>query len=55
MEGVFAVLHPEQIQNKHILLVNDVVKTGATLEPCRTEILKIPGTTISIATLAYTI
>ncbi|MDB5191138.1 MAG: ComF family protein [Segetibacter sp.] len=55
MDGVFSVLEPARLQNKHILLVDDVVTTGATLEACGSEILKIPGTIISIATLAYTI
>ena len=55
MEGVFAVADPSAIQNKHILLVDDVVTTGASLEACGSEILKVPGTTLSIATLAYTI
>lgn len=55
MDGVFHVIDPSQLRNKHILLVDDVVTTGATLEACGNEILKIPGTTLSIATLAYTI
>ncbi len=55
MDGVFAVAKPEAIQNKHILLVDDIVTTGASLEACGAEILKVPGTTLSIATLAYTI
>jgi len=55
MEGVFAVVEPSALQGKHVLLVDDIVTTGATLEACGSEILKIPGTTLSIATLAYTI
>jgi ComF family protein len=55
MDGVFAIKDPAALQGKHILLVDDVVTTGATLEACGSEILKIPTTTLSIATLAYTI
>jgi predicted amidophosphoribosyltransferase len=55
MDGVFEVTNPAVLQGKHILLVDDVVTTGATLEACGNEILKVPGTTLSIATLAYTI
>jgi ComF family protein len=55
MDGIFEVINPSALENKHILLVDDVVTTGATLEACGSEILKVPGTTLSVATLAYTI
>jgi ComF family protein len=55
MDGVFEVTDAASIQGKHLLLVDDVITTGATLEACGNEILKVPGTTLSIATLAYTI
>jgi len=55
MEGVFAVADAPAIEKKHILLVDDVITSGASLEACGSEILRIHGTTLSVATLAYTI
>ena len=55
MDGVFAVDEPSLLQDKHVLLVDDIVTTGASLEACGAEILKVAGTKLSIATLAYTI
>lgn len=55
MEGVFEVAQPEKLMHKHILLVDDVITTGATLEACGSYILSLPGTKLSIAAAAYTI
>lgn len=53
MEGKFVLTNPEVINNKHVLLVDDVVTTGATLEACGSELLKAENTRLSIATLCY--
>lgn len=52
MQEVFLVSNPEKLKNKHVLLVDDVVTTGSTLEACGAELLKIEGLKLSIATIA---
>jgi ComF family protein len=52
VEGIFNIRAPENLTGKHILLVDDVITTGSTIESCVNELSKIEGVTISVAALA---
>lgn len=52
IKDVFSIRNPEQFQGKHILLVDDIITTGATTEGCYQTLKSIPGLRISVAALA---
>jgi ComF family protein len=52
VEGIFELSNPEAFSGKHILLVDDVVTTGSTLEACAHAITTKTNAYVSIATLA---
>lgn len=51
MKDAFAVKEPQIISKKHVLLVDDVLTTGATLEACAQALLAISGVQVSIASI----
>ncbi len=55
VKEIFRIADPESITNKHILLVDDVITTGSTLESCAVMLLTVPGVRVSVAAMAYAV
>ncbi len=55
VEGSFLIKNPGALMGKHVLLVDDVVTTGATLEACGSALLQTGGLKLYIATLAHAV
>jgi ComF family protein len=51
-QNIFGVAFSEKEHNKHFLIIDDILTTGATLEACTREVLKIPGAKVSIVCMA---
>ena len=52
MMNSFALKESQKLKNKHILLVDDVITTGSTLEACAQKLLEVEDVKVSIVTIA---
>ena len=52
VKDIFELRHADELQGKHLLIIDDVLTTGATLESCAHALEAIPGITLSAATAA---
>jgi ComF family protein len=55
VEGIFNIADPEIFRGKHVLLVDDVITTGSTIESCAAELLKIEDVKVSVIALAVAV
>ncbi len=54
VQGIFSLHRPETLTGRHVLLIDDVMTTGATLLACGETFSHLPDVKISILTLALT-
>jgi ComF family protein len=53
VEYVFKISAPAALENKHVLIVDDVITTGATIEGCAQVLLQVKGIKVSVLSLAH--
>jgi ComF family protein len=53
MENAFSIKDPTSITGKHLLLIDDVITTGATIEACGKTLLSVKDVKVSVAAAAY--
>ena len=54
VEHAFALTDDSRLKGKHVALVDDVITTGASIEACGTELLKVEGLKLSVLSVGFT-
>jgi predicted amidophosphoribosyltransferase len=55
VQDIFRVTDQGSLKDKHILLVDDVITTGSTIEACANEILTAENVKVSVVALAFSV
>ncbi|GGK72943.1 ComF family protein [Rufibacter glacialis] len=55
MQHLYGIQQPWAVEGKHVLLVDDVITTGATIEACAELLLRHGARAVSVASMAYTL
>lgn len=53
VSGIFKLADDNNLRNKHVLVVDDVITTGSTMEACLNALMPIEGISLSVAAIAY--
>lgn len=53
-DSSYSLSHPDFLTDKHILLIDDIITTGATLEDCYMALKHVKGIQVSVACMAFT-
>ncbi len=53
VEGVFELQNSESLTNKHVLIVDDVITTGATIEAAWQALKDVEGIKVSVLSIAF--
>jgi predicted amidophosphoribosyltransferase len=55
VDGAFAVARPAEVAGRHVLLIDDVCTTGATLDAAKSALLFAGARSVSTAVVARTL